>query len=434
MVTFLSLFLNLIVGTHPVNLSVESGVASIELRLNGDVVGRAHGEPWTVSCDFGTALKPHELVVVAFDAEGNPMGRARQVVNLPREQAEARLALSGGQPGAPTQAQLTWDSVIPMRPKEVHLSFDGRRLPTRDFDSIRLPAYDPEEVHFLTAELLFPGDLEVQTTVSFGGSLGQVIDTELTAVPIVAMGKDEEPPAKESMTTWFESQGRTLEVFAVEENPADIVLVVGQEAWLSLKRLGERRQGGFHDEIRQNRGRGLPRGLRRGDRLRFIATHPAVGKGSRDATVLFPFGIDLAKNKRMGVPSALLSRTIISDGPPQRLADAVAAAGLGVATSNRPRVVILVVGRGGRDASQFEPLTVRSYLRQIGVPLVVWTTYEPLGETAWGPSQSVSHRREMEQAVRTLRDQLDRQHVVWLKGQHLPQNIELKAEGWSLAR
>ena len=33
-------------------------MASVELVMDGKTVGRAAGDPWTVSCDFGSELEP----------------------------------------------------------------------------------------------------------------------------------------------------------------------------------------------------------------------------------------------------------------------------------------------------------------------------------------------------------------------------------------
>ena len=67
--SFLSAFLGLVVGGHPVELTVTGEVAAVELRLDGETVGHLRGEPWVLVCDFGAELAPHELVAIGRDAD-----------------------------------------------------------------------------------------------------------------------------------------------------------------------------------------------------------------------------------------------------------------------------------------------------------------------------------------------------------------------------
>ncbi len=57
MLTFRTLFLGLVYDIHPVELSVTSEVAATEVSLNGEQIGKLTGEPWTLDCDFGEALR-----------------------------------------------------------------------------------------------------------------------------------------------------------------------------------------------------------------------------------------------------------------------------------------------------------------------------------------------------------------------------------------
>ena len=76
MVTFLSLFLWLMTGVHPVKVAVDPGVASVEVFLDGESVGVATAPNWETDCDFGQRLRPHRLVAVAKGASGEEKGRA----------------------------------------------------------------------------------------------------------------------------------------------------------------------------------------------------------------------------------------------------------------------------------------------------------------------------------------------------------------------
>ena len=93
MVTFLSLFLWLMTDVHPVKVVVDPAVASAEIFLDGQSIGIATEPDWEVECDFGEHLRPHELVAVARDETGQELGRAVQLVNLPRANARSRSFL-----------------------------------------------------------------------------------------------------------------------------------------------------------------------------------------------------------------------------------------------------------------------------------------------------------------------------------------------------
>src|SRR5204862_251421 len=106
---FLTLFLGLIAGVHPVAVSVTAPVSVVEVELDGAVAGRARSAPWTVSVDFGPDLAPHELVARGLDAEGHEVSRARQWINLPRSPASAGPPRSSSSGRCPTRRRCsTW--------------------------------------------------------------------------------------------------------------------------------------------------------------------------------------------------------------------------------------------------------------------------------------------------------------------------------------
>ena len=64
MVTFVSLFLWLMTDVHPVQVAVDPTVVSVEIVLDGAIIGVARAPRWRVDCDFGEQIRPHELVTV----------------------------------------------------------------------------------------------------------------------------------------------------------------------------------------------------------------------------------------------------------------------------------------------------------------------------------------------------------------------------------
>jgi hypothetical protein len=117
-----------------------------------------------------------------------------------------------------------------------------------------------------------------------------------------------------------------------------------------------------------------------------------------------------------------------AETPESRIADAVAVAGLEAVTENRRRAVLLVLAGDERDASGYDPATVRRFLAAIRVPLIVWCLERPApgsAAAAWGECADVSVARGLYSAFGKLRQELTTQRIVLVDGRHLPQSIAL---------
>ena len=439
MIAFVTLFLGLTLGAYPVELAVEGPVAAVELVLDGAVVGRVAGPPWTGRIDFGSALAPHELVARALDAEGREVARTRQWINLPRPPAEVEIVLEGAG-GKPSTARLTWQSRTGAQPTSIRLTLDDQPLTLGPDGRAALPAYDPESAHVLSAELHFPANVVARRDAVFGGRYGSEVSTDLTAVPVrVRRGRLREDALRGQLL----AGGAPLAVAAVEEGPAEVLVVRDLGAGEALKELGE---------VRKRRtvyGQGMNQrlsiepdplryeiGLRKEDEVRFIYPVPRTYSGAGLPAELFDWS--RAYPLRDGGVHWLLTRLVAAPGAAsgrQRLADAVAVAGLQALSGSRPRAVVLVLGASPEDASRYEPATVRRYLDSIRVPLFVWSVERPAEKpaaaspalAAWGKVEDVSTLARLRSAVADLREELASQRIVWVEGTHLPQSIALGA-------
>jgi len=190
MVTFLSLFLWLMTGVHHVEVSPDPLVVSVEIVLDGRKVGIATAPAWSVPCDFGERPRPHELVAVAYDADGIETGRARQFVNLPRPGAEVEIVLEAASSDAPEQLRVITESSERLEPLAVFVNFDGRALLSSGDGRFPLPEHDRGQVHIISAEAHYPGGLTARSDVTFGGAYGSQVATELTAVPVISDRRD----------------------------------------------------------------------------------------------------------------------------------------------------------------------------------------------------------------------------------------------------
>ncbi len=445
MIVFASLFLGLVVGVQPVRLLVSDEVARVELLLDGREVGTVAGEPWTVDCDFGAELLPHELVAVARDAEGRETGRVRQWVNLPKRSAEAVVSLEGGEGGRGVFARLVWDSVAGADPLEVRARFDGRRLKVDDPRRIALPAHDPQRLHFLSVELDFAGNVGAVAETVFGGSYADEVSTRLTALPL-ALDRGAKLPKLEHLRGRFSKDGVALEVIAAEEGPAEIVIVRDEAARSDLTELGRTDRRALRDRARvglvtrgdEDRGSLRYRmGLKSDLRLRFVWPYSRLERRAGYDLAIFPPSQDFTWKDGGLYWLMAYVRAPIVDEEPQRLADAVAAAGLLAAGRNRRRAVVLVLGGGGDGEGQFEPAAARRFLASLRVPLLVWSTVEDSdrAEGPWGRPTEVSNLARLEQAVGDLYRRLERQRIVWLAGIHLPHRLDFReGDGVRLVR
>ncbi len=415
MIVFTVIYLGLIVGPHPVAVSVSDDVAAVELRLDGRLVGTMHGAPWRGELDFGPELVPRRFEAVALDRAGGEVARARQWLNLPQDAAVARLFLEGE--GGERTARIAWESIAGAEPRAVRVTFDGLPLAVEDPRRFALPPHDPRQLHFLRAELDFSDNVTAPAELTFGGTFADRVSTELTAVPIVFEGKKKPPPAA-ALRGAFTAGGRTLEVAAVERGSAEIVMVVDRGFSSQLAEIWRRQKTMF------GAAKLLATGiLRRDQRLRFIYPVAELRQAVHGSFHAFPPSGEYDLTEGGFYP--LLAELEPRPGE-QRLTDAVAVAGLTASRHRRRRAVVLALGPEPADASELAAAQVRGYLAALRVPLVVWRLGEPASElAAWGETVDVSSFVKIDAALRDLKKRLDRQAIVWLDGFHLPQDVRL---------
>jgi hypothetical protein len=434
-ITFLTLFLGLAAGPRPVELAVQGPaeqIAGLELLLDGAPAGRLAGPPWRTKIDLGPGLLPHELVARAVDAEGRELARVRQWLNLPRSPAEVEIALETAPDGRPAAALLAWQSLISGLPK-VLVTLDGQPLPAGTGAAVAegrrlrvpLPEADLATAHVLSVELRFSPAVSAHRDLVFGGGGGQV-STELTAVPVKARRGKLPPPA--GLQGQLLAGGRALRVVAVEDEPAQLIMVRDIGAKEALRKL--RLVGGVIQEPGSRpRGSDYARydlALERDARVRLLWP---TARRTGDAGLVFElFDTSGDYTARDGGLHWLLTRVSNPEetkGEGQRFADAVAVAGLQVLAGNGPRAVLLVLGSDSPDESRYTPAQVRQYLAAIRVPLFVWSykTPSPAVIEVWGTVKDVSSPAGLRGAVGELKRELADQQVVWVDGLHLPQSI-----------
>ncbi len=425
MIAFISIFLGLVAGVQPVELAVSGPVAEVEIRLDGELVGRLNGEPWTLECDFGEGHATHELVAIARDRNGRELDRAVQLINVPRPGVDSQILLDGWHGGSPRSARLLWRSVQPVEPLEVEVKLDGELLADRHRESYQLPDLDPAEIHFLSARLTFPGGLSSSAVAVFGGVYGDATDTELTAVPFVAAGR--KPRQPEQLQGRIEAGGSPLRVVAVEKGPAEVVIVRDVRAIPDMTDLELTYRGTYRDDD--------PAGLAKRDALLVMSPRASLAVHS-DTTRYAVYPVSPPITRRKGSLTGTLARLEFereSPALPQLLTDAVATAGIRAAASQKRRAVVLLTADCADVSGQASPAEVRRFLAQLRVPLKVWVTGGPAPGTRKQASpmgfcdgaERIHSLRRYHSAIKRLRGELEQQRIAWVEGRHLQRRISL---------
>lgn len=424
MIAFAFAFLGLILGPHQIALVVEGDVALVRVELDGNLVAELTGEPWSFECDFGPELHPHKLEAIAFNSLDREISRTRQLINLPRARAEAALILESDDAGSPNTARLIWQHIEYAGAELVAFRFDGEELALVAPGRVQLPDYDPSSLHLLEAELQFPDGAHYRAELSITGRTGFGADADLTGLTLVApQGTQLEV---EDLGGWFARQGQPVEAAGLERAPAKIVMVVDETAIPALRRLA---QYGSSLTTRSTQ-------LRQGEQLRFLFPNARQGGASGVPSRLFSISQPFSAADG-SIPWILTRLQPPEPSPARRVNDAVAVAAVEAAAGNRPRAVVLVLGKELEDTSAYGITEVENFLRELRVPLFVWWTGQPLSRTVsedkrpltvntpWGKATDISSRNRIADATETLRLELDSQLTVWIEGSYLPHEIEL---------
>ena len=418
MIQFVTFFVAMVTGVHPVALLVDTArVSAVEVRLDTRAVARLTGPPWEAACDFGAEIRPHVLEAVAFDAGGAEVSRIEQWVNLPRAHAEAGLMVrvAGGHP----VAHLTWSEAEGRRPEQVLLFLDGEPVEAGDPAAVRLPDSVLEGPHVLRADVVFGANDIAHASLAFGLGFFDHSEGELTAVPFVAGGGG--VPDPRAMKGWFTAGGRALTPSLVEKGQAEVIFVVAASAAGRIPLLGERpiarSRRVLLDEIPGESvvGAVLP------------VPHRTVSGAGAESWV-FPLSSYLRAEQVS--PRVLLNLALLAEKgrDRQELPVAVALAGVEACASGRRRAVVLVLGNREDGEGERRAGEIGRFLAELHVPLLVWRlSSDPRPGQGW-PAETVIDRSTFRRAMVHLSEVLESQRIVWLLGHVPPNTVQLSAE------
>lgn len=419
MIEFVTLFLGgLVTGPRTVEFVVSDPVAVVEVWLDGALEERLETPPWRAELDFGQDLSPHLVEGVALDASASEVARVRQWINMSPRVAQSSVMIEGADSGRDAVARVSWESLAENNePESVEAVFDGLPLAVEDPHTIPLPDFDPDSTHFLRVSLQFAEQVATEAEVVFGGAYGSEVSTELSAVPI-SLIDGRWPRSTESMNGWFTVEGVPQKIHAMEKGLAEIVVVLDVAASTHLQKLQQRVQR-LETDI----------GVRRDLRMSFINPCPEAQRREDYRQIVF------ARTRRFSASDGtllnLLNRAAQIDctESQQQLAEAVGVAGLTASEDGLRRIVLLVLSAAPRDRSHLSPGQVIGFLRRLRVPLEIWTVGpRDRSDSRWDPVTNVQKLRNLNRAYRVIEKNLERQHIVWLEGFHLPQAVELRPD------
>jgi len=417
MVTFLSLFLWLITGPQTIELAVDSRVDRVEIFIDGELEKSLNHAPWKTNSDFGPLIEPHELLAIAFDKDGNEIGRERQVVNLPRPEAETRIVLNSNEDGRATSIRVVTQSTERLKPLNIVTVFDGEILKPEKRNRYLLPDHDPTTVHLISAEASYATGVVARADISYGGNFGHGVASTLTAIPVISSGR---PPTPESLAQRLTVDGEAMRVVAVEQGGVRIYVVRDVASHAILK--GASRS--FSQRYRFRKIKNAPIiefDLEpEVDRVHLVGVNPTPSRGISVFPVSGAVSIE-RRSLEWSVTNLFPPGASVDD---QRLADAVAVAGLRASGHGSPRAVVLITSSEPVDHSSHPGPAVRHYLDELRVPLYVWVTGTKTSK-AWGSGVKTMSSSEFTKARKALLRDLKNQWIVWVEGLHLVNRVEL---------
>jgi hypothetical protein len=384
--------LQLVAGPQTVAIETGPAVQSVQLVRNGETVATLREKPYVTQVDFGPDLMPHELTVMAFDANGSEVARETQAINLARSGAELAVLIDRDEQTQHVTAHIHPRHVGGAAPVAVAVTFNGQPVGSGRTLTIPLGAVEKTKIHTLSAQVRFADGVETTQEVVFGGVFGEEQPSELTHIAVRQTGRGTRS------AKCFQVDDRTISATAVEKGKATVFVVQNGSSPYSMRRALFLQTTSNYFLI---------------DDTDLIVVSPRARDVSADGGVTQLFEGKLYTGHK-GLAGIVLRDLPKIDAAP--VTDAVGSTVMRALRDGRRAVVLLLGAEPATDTSVASAANVRRYAARVGVPLHVWslTGVTPELEAAWGEVEDVSVRYKLLRAVDNLREELDGQRVAWL--------------------
>lgn len=397
-----------LVGALTIAVDLGTTPPPAELRLDGRTVCALAQKVSSCEVDLGPMPRVHVVEAVRLDPSGKVVERAARQINVPgTAAAEARLLPECSAEKKTCVVRFGWLHPQKKPLVSAKLSVDGAEKEIPRDGRIEVP-YDPVRGHVLSVELDFGGDDRTVFSEVVGLTLRAETSTALRATPVSFDGEPEELEKR--------LRARGLTIQTVERGDAEVTFVVEMTALGALSSISSRKTLMLAQRLATpSIITVVPANMSANAAFPRYSTQSLVEGSTREARAL---ASDLGRRRGAGDTAPdkpdwmqnFLARLRGHSSKSPRASDAVAAAGFSLGASPRRRALVLILGDQA-DESRFTPDAIRTYLKEIAVPLVVLRMDAP--RPAWPEAVPVKNVAELARAFSDVRTLLLGQAVVW---------------------
>ncbi len=389
-----------------VEIEVDLGASGrpAELFLDGEMVCTVTAADPRCTVDLGRDLHVHLLELIR-GTTGGPVERADRWVNRPGAEAGLTIQLAARPVGSTCGGRVRWTDPRRGDPVRIEIFAAGQRLAvSADGHTFGYPCADPGETRVVAVSAVFPDGRRAEAVVETDAS-GHIAAQPPSPVAVEATSRALDPcGAVEAMVPG---------VRRAEHEGFEIVFVLDPSAdYGALAGLGSSGSGTANAPLNpQQPWETASESVINADGLWYVIPNRSMERVN---------GFSQGRESWLG---GFFARG--AEAPEGRpfLADGVGAAGLMAGAGPNRRAVVLVLGAGaGNDGSRFSPAQVRSYLAEIGVPLVVLHSDAEAGD-GWPEGIQVRSIGDLARAFEAVRDRIDEQCVEWFPAQTHPSAI-----------
>ncbi len=388
--------LGLVNGVLEVEVDLAGSAAAATLFLDGvEACAPTASEP-TCRVDLGQGLHVHLLELVVEGAAGR-VQRVERWLNRPGREADLEIELASRPIGDVCGGRLSWHDVHGQRPSVLEVEAAGEHIPVSAENRIfGYPCAAAGATEVVAAAAVFP-DGRRASSVALTGDTGKSAGAGPQSIVLEGAATGGSPCSSTGPGRPARIEG--FEVAFVLDPTVDYAALAG---------LGDRAGAGLDAASAWDRASSA---FSDADNLWYLRP---------DSALLRLDGFSRGRETWLGsffqIGSSPLNTGL-------RLSDAVATAGLVAGALPHRRAVVLVLGSGtARDQSRFSSRQARSYLAEVGVPLVVLRTRDAVDD-GWSTGFEVGSLPEFAHAIEAVRERIDDQCVMWFPAQMDPQQI-----------